>query len=91
MPRQTDDAHVVAKILAAELGADAHIAGHLQHDLLPLEIAIGMAGLAALGRQGVEVAGRGELDGLQVEFGRGAVAGGIVDLRNDAAAVGGRN
>ena len=53
MPRQADDAHVVAEILAAELRPDSQGLRHLQHLRLHLEIAEGVAVLAALGRQRV--------------------------------------
>jgi hypothetical protein len=70
--RQPDHAHVVAEILAAELRADAERLRHLQHLLLHLEIAEGVAVGRALGRQRVEIARRGELHRLHAELGRGA-------------------
>ncbi len=70
--RQADDAHVVAEILAAELRADAHGAGELQHLGLEAAVAEGLAAAVALGRQVVEIARAGELDGLEGVFRRGA-------------------
>ncbi|MNL65242.1 hypothetical protein D3C87_1895480 [compost metagenome] len=70
MTGQADDAHVMAEILAAELGADAERLGQLVDFLLHLEIAEGVAAFRALCRQVVEIAGRGELDRLQVHLGR---------------------
>ena len=67
-----DHAHVVAEILAAELRADAHLAGELQHLLLHLAVADGHALVVALARQVVEIARRGELHRLEVHLGRGA-------------------
>ena len=67
-----DDAHVVAEILAAELGADAHLARELQHLLFHLAVADGHALVVAFARQVVEVARRGELHRLEVHLGRGA-------------------
>ncbi len=72
MPRQADHAHVVAEILAAELRADAEALRHLQHLGLHREIAERVAVLAPLRRQVVEILGRGELDGLHRQLGRGA-------------------
>ena len=42
---QADDAHVVAEVLAAELGADAGLLRELQHLGLQLEVAEGVAEL----------------------------------------------
>ena len=70
--RQPDHPHVVAKILAAELRADAERLRHLQDLLLHLEIAKRVAVGRAMGRQRVEIARGGKLDGLHAEFGRGA-------------------
>ena len=68
---QADHPDVVAEVLAAELGPDAE-ALHLGQDLgLELRVAEPVAQLAALGGQGVEVAGRGQLRGLQGELGGG--------------------
>ena len=46
--RQPDHAHVVAEVLAAELGADADLAGQLEHLLLELEVAEAVPGGRAL-------------------------------------------
>ena len=47
MPGQTDDPHVVAEILATELGADAELAGHFENASFPLDVAVRVAGFAA--------------------------------------------
>ena len=70
--RQADDAHVVAEIFAAELRADAELLRQLVDLGLHREVAEGVAVLAALGRQPVEITGRGELHRLQVQLGRRA-------------------
>ena len=44
MPRQADDPHVVAEVLAAELGADAEALGEGEHVRLELEVAEAVAG-----------------------------------------------
>ena len=72
MAGDADHADVVAEILAAELGADAHLAGEFEYLLLHLAVADGHALVVAFARQVVEVAGRGELHRLEVHFGRGA-------------------
>ena len=72
MARQADDPDVVAEILAAELGADPHIAGEFEDLLLHLQVAEGVRLLRAPRRQAVEIARAGELDRLQVELGRHA-------------------
>ena len=59
MARQADDAHIMAEIFAAELGANAHLLGQLVDFGLHLEIAEGMGQLSEpCCRQGVEIAGR---------------------------------
>jgi hypothetical protein len=68
--RQADDADIVTEILAAELCADAHLLGQLVDFGFHFEIAESVAGFRACGRQFVEVAGRGELDRLEVHFRR---------------------
>src|SRR6186997_256671 len=65
--RQTDHADVVAKILAAELRADAERLRHLQDFLLHLEIAERIAVGRTMGRQRVEIARRGEFYRLHAE------------------------
>ena len=67
-----DHPHVVAEVLAAELGADAHLARELQNLLLHLAVADGDALVVALARQVVEIARRGELHRLEVHLRRGA-------------------
>ena len=62
----------MAEILAAELGAHAQLLGELVQLLLHGEIAEGVAILAAAGGQGVEIAGGGELHGLEGLLRRGA-------------------
>ena len=69
MTRQADDAHVVAEILAPELGADAEILGELVDFRLEREVAEGAPVRRRPRRQRVKIVGRGELDGLQVELG----------------------
>ncbi len=59
-------------VLAAELGADAGLDRDLEDLLLHLEVAEGAPELVARSRQVVEGVGAGQLDGLEVEFGRGA-------------------
>jgi hypothetical protein len=51
VPREPDDAHVVAEVLAAELGADAELAGQLEDLLLQLGVAEAVAGHGPFGRQ----------------------------------------
>src|SRR6202040_951837 len=72
MARHPDHADVGAKILAAELRADAETLRHLQYLLLHLKIAEGIAVRRAVGRQRVEITRGGEFYGFHAEFGRGA-------------------
>ncbi|CAB4852078.1 unannotated protein [freshwater metagenome] len=67
--RETDDAHIVAEVLAAELGADASVLAELQHLLFKLDVAERVTQLAALGGQVVEVAGAGQLRRLDSALG----------------------
>ena len=67
---EADDPDVVAEVLAAELGADAELLGELQHLGLHLEVAEAVPAGGALGGEGVEVAGRGQLGRLHRELGR---------------------
>src|SRR5690606_11953070 len=53
---QTNYAHVVAVVLAAELRADAEALRHLQHFRFHLYVAEGLAVFTARGRQTVEIA-----------------------------------
>jgi hypothetical protein len=70
--RQADDAHVEGEVFAAELRADADLAGDLQQFLFEFEVAEGLAVLVALGGQRVVVFGGRELDGLEAVFRGGA-------------------
>ena len=63
---QTDNADVVGEVLAAELGAEADVAGCLEELLLQLDIAEGAAEVVTGSGQVVVVLGGGELDGLEV-------------------------
>ena len=72
MARQADHPHIMAEIFAAELRADANITRQFQHLLFHLDIAEGVAGLVAAGRQGIQPLGGGELHGLQRLFRAGA-------------------
>ena len=60
----------VQKPGAYELGADAGLVGLLEQPLLQLAVAEGLPVLVALGGQLVQVAGGGQLDGLEVGLGR---------------------
>ena len=71
MPRQPDHARFQAEPLAAELGPQPDAARGLHQRGLELEVPEGMPGGRAAGGQAVQVAGRGELDGLQGQLGRG--------------------
>ena len=53
--RQTDHTHIVAEVLAAELCADAHFAGHLKNLLFPFKVTIGLTMLATFGRKVVVI------------------------------------
>ena len=70
MPRQPDHPHVVAEVLPAELGADAELAGELQHLLLQVAVAEGVAQFRTRARQRVEVARRRQLGDLEGVLGR---------------------
>ena len=72
MPRQADDAHIVAEIFAAELRADAERLGELVDLGFERKIAEGMRLLRALYGERVEVAGGGELHRLHRLLGREA-------------------
>ena len=72
VPGQPDHAHVVAEVLAAELGADAELAGELQDLLFEVAVAERVAELGARARQRVEVARRRQLGDLEVVLGRHA-------------------
>jgi hypothetical protein len=68
--RQPDHAHVVAEVLASELGANAGLARQLVDLLLELEVAEGAAGFVACAGQRIEVAAARELHRLESEFRR---------------------
>ena len=55
---EPDDADVVAEVLAAELRADAELAGHVEDLLLEVDVAEGVAGRGALGAGGCRGSGR---------------------------------
>ncbi len=70
--RQADHPDIVAEILAAELGADAGLAGQRQDLGFERVVAKGTGRSIAGRRQAVEVAAAGELHGLQAVLGREA-------------------
>ena len=72
MTRQPDHPDIVAEILAAELCADPEAARQLEHLLLEIAVAIGLAVTVSLLREIVEITAAGQLDRLQVHLGRGA-------------------
>ncbi len=72
MSREAYDPDVVREILAAELGADAELAGLLEQLLLQFHVAERLAMLVALRGQLVVVPRGGELDRLQAGVGTGA-------------------
>ena len=57
MTRQTDHAHVVGKVFAAKLRAEAQVARFFQQFLLKLHVAERLAVLVTFGRQAVVVFG----------------------------------
>src|SRR4029453_11564919 len=70
MARQADDAHIVAEVLAAELGADAGLLRQLQNGLLEGDVAERVAELAAFGREVVEILRARQLGSLDCQLGR---------------------
>ena len=72
MAGESDDAHVMAEVLAAELCADARLLRDLEELGLEFEVTESASELVALERQRVEVAGRGHLRRLERELGRRA-------------------
>ncbi len=70
VPRQADDPHVVAEVLATELGADPGALGEREHLAFEIEVAEPMAGRRANRRKRVEVVRRRQLGGLDGELGR---------------------
>ena len=65
MARQADDANIMAEVLAAELGAHAQLAGMLQELALQVRIAEGLSARHCPGWAGIQISGRGQLDGFQ--------------------------
>ena len=81
MAGETNDADVVAEVLAAELGTDVHVAGHVEDFFFHFQVSETVGGFASVGGKSVEVAGAGVLCGLESVF-----SGGTTD--NDAKVVG---
>ena len=69
--RQAHHSHIVAEVFAAELGADSHLAGQLQHLFFHLFVAEAVCIGTTGGGQTVQVVRRGILGGLQSVFRRG--------------------
>ncbi len=69
MAGQADDAHVMGKVLTAELGADAQLLGCCQQLVFQFDIAEGLTVFVANGGQAVQVAGGGQFDGLHAGVG----------------------
>src|SRR6185436_2027678 len=72
VPGKTDDPHVVAEILSAELRADAGAPGDLEDLLFEGAVAERPAELVAVGGQAVQISGGRELGDLERVFRRGA-------------------
>ena len=68
VPGEPDDPDVVTEVLPAELGADAELLGQLEDLGLEVEVTEGVRAHRALGRERVEVLGRGVLRGLEGEL-----------------------
>ena len=68
---QADHPHVEREVLAAELGADAALAGDLHHLRFQLRVAERLAQPVPLGRQPIEIPRAGELDRLHRGLGGG--------------------
>mmetsp|Transcript_3863 Transcript_3863/g.10990 ORF Transcript_3863/g.10990 Transcript_3863/m.10990 type:complete len:633 (-) Transcript_3863:269-2167(-) len=73
VPRHPDDADVVHEVLAPELRPDPEAVAYLQDLLLPLRVAVSAAMIVSFLGEAIEVAGRGELDGLEAQL-RGQAA-----------------
>src|SRR5215510_5010576 len=69
---QPDDPHVMAEVLAAELRANADLAGDLQHLCLQALVPESVPERRPVRRQGVQVAGGGVLGRLERVLGAGA-------------------
>src|SRR5665647_3011718 len=73
MAGEADHADVVAEVLAAELRADAEVAGQLENLLLKRDVPESSSrGRRSFARQLVEVFGAGVFSCLQSELGAGA-------------------
>mmetsp|Transcript_3862 Transcript_3862/g.10983 ORF Transcript_3862/g.10983 Transcript_3862/m.10983 type:complete len:508 (-) Transcript_3862:112-1635(-) len=72
VPGHPDDADVVDEVLAPELRPDPEAVADLQHPLLPPDVAVGAAVVVALPGEAVEVAGGGQLHGLEAQLRREA-------------------
>ncbi|VTR70310.1 conserved hypothetical protein [Desulfosarcina cetonica] len=70
--RQAHDPDIMTEVFPAELGPDAQLLGPHQQGFFHFQITETMAALATRDGQAVQVAGRGELDGLEVELRRGS-------------------
>ena len=70
--RQTDHPDIVGEVFPAELRAEAEVLRFLQQLLLQLHVAERLTVFVTFGRQTVVIAGRGQFDGLQRRFRRGA-------------------
>ena len=69
MAGESNDAHVVTEILAAELRADSGLLRHLQELRFEFEITEALSKFVALKRKGIEVLRRCHLRGLECELG----------------------
>ena len=92
MPRQPDDAHIMAVIFAAKLRTDPKVASDLQDFGFPFGVAPGMAKFVALRRQAVKRPDRGLLDRFQRYRRRAAnhhreVIGGYAEVPRSSIAV----
>src|SRR5262245_35137418 len=70
MPRQPNNANVMAEILAAELGANPRFSCDLENLLFHRGVAECRAEFTAVARQCIEIPAGCELYGLQRHFGR---------------------
>lgn len=72
MARQAHHANIVREVFAAELRAQTQVLRFLQQFRFEFQIAERLAMLVAFGRQAIVILGRGQLDGFQRRFRRGA-------------------
>ena len=70
--RQADDAYVMGKVLAAELGTNAEFLGGFLQFFFQFNVAESLAMIVAFGRQAVKFLGGREFNGLHHRVGRGA-------------------